>query len=522
MTDDLRIAVVGAGYWGRNLVRVFHELGVLDTVCDQSPEVGAAAVEGRSGVRVEPSFDTVLADPSIDAVAIATPAITHGEMVEAALMAGKDVYVEKPLCLSTRQGESLEALSQSRDRILMVGHLLWYHPVVLKLKSMVDNGELGRIQYIYSNRLNLGKLRREENVLWSFAPHDVSVILGLVGELPASVQAHGGSFLHEQVADTTVSMFTFSSGLRAHIFVSWLHPYKEQKLVVVGDRQMAVFDDTAAWPEKLQIYPHTVEWRGNVPIAQKGEAHRVDVPEDEPLRAECEHFLSCVRSRTTPRTNGKEGVRVLSVLNACQKALQEGSVVELVTPESTESYFAHETAVIDAGASVGKGSKVWHFSHILPGSVVGENCNIGQNVVIGPNVTIDANCKIQNNVSVYEGVSLEADVFCGPSMVFTNVINPRAQVSRKDEYRPTIVRRGATIGANATVVCGSELGSWCFVGAGAVVTRDVPPHALVVGNPARQVGWMGRCGQRLREDLSCPCGQEKYRQTESGVEAVAD
>ena len=489
-------------------------------MCDASGEAVAAALEGRPDVRGESSFETLLADPQIDAVAIATPAATHGDLVRTALEAGKDVYVEKPLCLSTAEGIALDGLARKLERTLMVGHLLWYHPVVLKLKTMVDQGDLGRIQYIYSNRLNLGKLRREENVLWSFAPHDVSVILGLVGELPRSVQAHGGSFLHEQVADTTVSMFTFSSGLRAHIFVSWLHPFKEQKLVVVGDRQMAVFDDTVSWAEKLQIYPHTVQWRGNVPVAQKGEAMQVEVTQAEPLLAECEHFLDCVRTRTAPRTNGQEAIRVLTVLNACQQAIEVGHSVSLSTSDQAEAYFAHETAIIDPGVSIGKGSKVWHFSHVLAGSTLGEGCNLGQNVVIGPNVTIGSGCKIQNNVSVYEGVTLESNVFCGPSMVFTNVINPRANVSRKHEFRSTTVREGATIGANATIVCGIELGRWCFVGAGAVVTRDVPAHALMLGSPARQVGWMGKCGERLKEDLICPCGKEQFRETPGGLEPV--
>ena len=519
--DAPSIAVVGGGYWGKNLVRNFHALGALHTVCDVDRSTLDSLTDKYPGIKISPEIGRVLSDPEIVAVAIATPAATHGVLVRQALEAGKDVYVEKPLCLSTAEGEQLSALADASHRVLMVGHLLWYHPVVMKLKEMVDAGELGRVRYIYSNRLNMGKLRREENVLWSFAPHDASVILGLVGEIPESVQAQGGSFLHEQVADTTVSMLNFSSGLRAHIFVSWLHPFKEQKLVVVGDKKMAVFNDTVAWDDKLHLYPHTVEWRGNAPIAHKGEPERIRVDQEEPLKAECQHFLDCVRQRSTPRTDGAEGLRVLRVLNACQEALENNRPVHLSKKETPATeFFAHDTAVIDADVIIGRNTKIWHFSHALPGTRIGEDCNIGQNVVMGPNVVIGNGCKIQNNVSVYEGVTLEDDVFCGPSMVFTNVINPRSDVARKDEYKPTHVGHGATIGANATIVCGNNLGDWSFVGAGAVVTDDVPAHALMVGNPARQIGWMCRCGKRLNDDLVCGCGNRRYRESDTGLVAL--
>jgi len=177
---------------------------------------------------------------------------------------------------------------------------------------------------------------------------------------------------------------------------------------------------------------------------------------------------------------------------------------------SENEYFAHPTAVVDPGVRIGARSKIWHFSHVLAGSVIGERCVLGQNVVVGPDVRIGNGCKIQNNVSVYKGVTLEDDVFCGPSMVFTNVLNPRAFIERKDEFRPTMIRKGATIGANATIVCGHTVGEYAMVGAGAVVTRDVPAFALVVGAPARFLGWVSRSGERLGPDLVCPRTQEKY------------
>jgi UDP-2-acetamido-3-amino-2,3-dideoxy-glucuronate N-acetyltransferase len=516
--EGIRVAVIGAGYWGKNLVRNFHGLGVLDAICDSSGETLARFEESFPLARKASSVGEVLCDPRLHAVAIATPAATHAALARQALLAGKDVYVEKPLCLSEEEGRELNELAADRDAVLMVGHLLWYHPAVLKLKALVDGGKLGRIQYIYSSRLNLGKLRREENVLWSFAPHDISVILGLLGEMPESVQAQGGRFLHQKIADTTVTLLSFPSGVQAHIFVSWLHPFKEQKLVVVGEQAMAVFDDTAPWTRKLEVYSHSIEWKGNVPTANRAAGVPIELVEEEPLKLECEHFLSCVVERRAPRTDGREGLRVLSVLNACQRAMEEGAATRLEPLE--RRYFAHETAVIDRGAKIGDGSRIWCFSHILSGSEIGAGCVVGQNACIGPEVRIGNGCKIQNNVSIYKGVTLEDRVFCGPSMVFTNVHNPRAAISRMDEVRRTLVREGCTIGANATVLCGHTLGRYSFIGAGAVVTRDVPDHALVFGNPAKVIGWVCACGTRLDDALRCGACGKGYVRRENGVAAV--
>jgi UDP-2-acetamido-3-amino-2,3-dideoxy-glucuronate N-acetyltransferase len=523
MSELMRIAVIGAGYWGKNLVRNFHQLGALAAIVEPDPVAQNALSESYGEVMLSGDLHQVLNDESIGAVAISTPAETHAEIIRACLLANKDVYVEKPLCLQESTGQELIELARARGRTLMVGHLLWYHPVLLKLKAMIAGGELGKIQYLYSNRLNMGKLRREENVLWSFAPHDVSVILGLLDEMPNSVSTQGGNYLQHQVADVTVSLLSFASGVKAHIFVSWLHPFKEQKLVVVGDKAMAVFDDTAPWDGKLTLFSHGIQWRGQAPIAVKADGVAIGVEQEEPLRAECAHFLHCIKTRQTPRTDGVEGLRVLKVLNACQRSLESGAVERLdsimLNPE-VRDYFVHSTSVVEEDAVIGAGTKIWHFSHILGQTRIGANCNIGQNVVIGPKVRIGAGCKIQNNVSIYEGVELEDQVFCGPSMVFTNVHNPRCEVRRMDEIRSTRVQHGASLGANCTIVCGVQIGRYAFVGAGAVVLRDVPDYALVVGNPARQIGWMSRHGGRLDLPLSgngeaeCSATGERYAVSE--------
>ncbi|GJL66032.1 MAG: oxidoreductase [Nitrospirales bacterium] len=519
--NQKNIAVIGAGYWGKNLVRNFHELNRLAVICDSDPERLQALSANYPSIHVETAYPAVLMNPSIAAVAIATPAESHGELVKKALLANKDVLVEKPLCLSEQEGKELVAVAKKQQRILMVGHLLWYHPAVLTLKELVESGELGRIQYIYSNRLNLGQIRREENILWSFAPHDISVILGLINERPESIRAQGGNYLHHQIADVTVSLLSFPSGVKAHIFVSWLHPFKEQKLVVVGDRKMAVFNDLEK-KDKLLLFPHSIDWKGNIPVASKADAQVVEYEHEEPLRAECIHFLDCVQSRNTPRTDGEEGVKVLTVLQRCQEALEKDwSRQEQQAQVIEKNFFAHTSAFVDDGVEIGAGTTIWHSTHILTGTLIGENCKIGQNVVVGPNVTVGKGVKIQNNVSVYEGVTLEDFVFCGPSMVFTNVFNPRSEVPRMTELMPTLVKQGATLGANSTILCGITIGQYAFIGAGAVVLRDVPAFALLVGNPARQIGWMCRCGNKLIHEESnvwkCHVCQDHYFESDLGL-----
>jgi UDP-2-acetamido-3-amino-2,3-dideoxy-glucuronate N-acetyltransferase len=505
-----KIAVIGAGYWGKNLVRNFHQLGALEWVCDEKAAT-LAEVEAKYGVKTTNDLETVLADPAIDAVVIAVPASQHYEVAKRCLLRDKDVYVEKPLALHAKEGEELVKLAAQRNRILMVGHILEYHPAVLELKRLIQAGELGRIQYIYSSRLNLGKLRTEENILWSFAPHDISAILFLLGETPTTVSSHGGSYLNGGIMDTTLTNCEFKSGVKAHIFVSWLHPFKEQKFAIVGDKKMAVFDDMET-ERKLVLYSHRINWVDRVPVAEKATGELVALPKEEPLRRECEHFLECVGTRQAPRTSGERALHVLEVLEACETSARgNGTPVEV---GHTVDYHAHSSAVIDAGCQIGAGTRIWHFSHIMGGSKLGKNCNLGQNVVISPGVSVGNNVKIQNNVSVYTGVELEDDVFCGPSMVFTNVINPRSHVSRKDEYQRTLVKKGASIGANATIVCGTTLGRYSFVAAGAVVTKDVADHALVVGVPAQQVGWMCYCGVRLPDatpEPLCPSCRRQYK-----------
>jgi len=560
------IAIIGAGYWGKNLVRNFHQLGVLKTICDGANNIREDMAKtypayslpldggGQGGGEgmITPNLSDVLEDPAITGVVIAAPAVLHYELAEKALNASKHVFVEKPLSLNQTDGEKLVRLAAQKQKTLFVGHILHYHAAVIRLKEMIKTGKIGRLQYIYSRRLSLGKIRREENILWSFAPHDISIILSLTGEEPSYIDSVGSNFLHARIADVTMTNLKFPSGIGAHIFVSWLNPYKEQKLVIVGSSGMLVFDDTEPIETKLVLYPHTINWQNGLPVPNKAESVAIDLKDiwEEPLKAECKAFLSAIATNTAPLTSGEEGLKVLRVLELSQQSIEQKEQnsfnlehrtlnLEHVSPiepsaspveprtlnieqsppveprtlnvEPRTRFFAHETAIIDEGVEIGPGTKIWHYSHVLSGSKIGENCNIGQNVVIGPDAIVGNKCKIQNNVSVYKGVTLEDGVFCGPSMVFTNIYNPRAEIGKMDQVRATLVRKGATMGANCTIVCGHTIGSYAFIGAGAVVTKDVPDHALIVGNPAKQIGYMCECGEKLDSLLACPICKKQYK-----------
>jgi UDP-2-acetamido-3-amino-2,3-dideoxy-glucuronate N-acetyltransferase len=316
------IALIGAGNWGKNHLRNLREMGALHSVMDTE----SAALEARKkdfpDVKYTTELNDILDNADVKGVVIAASAAMHLELAKKCLLAGKDVLVEKPLALTVEEGEELLAIAAREKRVLMVGHVLQYHSAVIKLKELVDSGTLGKIRYIYSNRLNIGKLRTEENVLWSFAPHDISLILMLMGgEDPVKVHAHGGAYLSPDIYDTTLTSLEFKSGVKSHIFVSWLHPFKEQKLVVVGSEQMAVFDDISK--EKLFLYPHKIKWEmGKIPVAEKADFQVVDVDLKQPLLEELLHFVDCVETRKTPKTDGEEGLKVLRVLEQAEQSLK--------------------------------------------------------------------------------------------------------------------------------------------------------------------------------------------------------
>jgi len=487
--------------------------------CDNEKRVLLEVEKTYPKVKRTSRYSEVLKEKGIQGVVIATPAPEHYRMALEALEAGKDVLVEKPLALRNKEGEALVRLADKRGRILMVGHILLFHPAVERMKKLLDEGKIGRLEYLYSNRLNFGKVRAEESALWSFAPHDLATFLYLLGKLPQEVSCTGGAYLQPRVADVTVTNLNFPEGVRAHVYVSWLHPFKEQRMVLVGDKGMLVFDDLA--PDRLVLFERRLDRIDGGWVAHKPEGRPIPVSSEEPLLRECRHFMDCIARRRKPRSDGESALAVLKILEASQRSLEaRGKPIPLAEVYGEpRGYFVHETARVDEPAEIGEGTKVWHYSHVLAGAKIGRNCILGQNVNVGGKVIIGNEVKIQNNVSVYDGVILEDYVFCGPSMVFTNVINPRSAFPRKNEYQTTRVRTGATLGANATVLCGVTIGKHAFVGAGAVVTRDIPDYALVLGNPAKFHSWMCACGVRLPEGSAprCPSCARKYRLTPKGL-----
>jgi len=329
----IEVAVIGVGGWGKNLARNYFELpeANLRYVCDLDPKKLAVIQRQYSGTRVTSSFDEVLGDDALNAVVIATTGPTHYRLAKQALLANKDVYVEKPFVLEVDQASELIELAEKNDRILMVGHLLEYHPVVTRLKDMIAAGDLGRVYYIYSQRLNLGTVREDENALWNFAPHDISVILYLLGKNPVDVSARGQDYLQRDVEDVVFLTMSFADKTMAHVHVSWLDPHKVRKLTIVGSDKMAVFDDLEA-AEKLKVYDKGAKLSQDYDTFAEyvglrfGDITIPYVKTGEPLKTECLHFIECVEKRTQALSDGYDGLRVIQVLDAAQRSLKNNGI----------------------------------------------------------------------------------------------------------------------------------------------------------------------------------------------------
>lgn len=322
MSSSSSIGVVGGGYWGPNLIRNFNALGALGAICDRSPAVLEKLHAEYPHVKAYADFEEVLKDDSLTGVVIATPAGTHHGLAMNAMRAGKNVFVEKPLALSSAEAEDLAKAADALGRVLMVGHILEYHPAYEALVDLIHRGELGEVKHVRSSRLSLGKLRHEEDVLWSFAPHDVSLILGILEEEPKEVFAFGHAILQAEIADQVHVDMRFASGVTAHIHVSWLEPQKLHQLVVIGSKKMAIFEDSRT-EGKLRLFDRGFDHGDGHWSLRRGDESVVEFPAGEPMKRECQHFLDCIASGARPKSDGWDGVRVLRVLETATKQMKD-------------------------------------------------------------------------------------------------------------------------------------------------------------------------------------------------------
>ena len=322
MNNKKFLGLIGCGYWGKNLLRDFNFFGVLKSVSDVNLKAKNEVSKISKDILYKSNYREILKDNEISSVAIATPAKSHYRLVRECLIAKKNVFVEKPLCLDYSDGKKLVLLAKKNKVKLMVGHLMLYHPAFKKMIESIKKGKIGKIRYIYSNRLALGKLRREEDVLWSFAPHDISMIMELVDEKLINVKAFGAKYLNKKVADTTITLLKFKNKIKAHIFVSWLHPYKDQRLIVVGEKGMLVFADILKKDKKLVFYNHKIGWDKDIPKVHKSEGETIPFDyKSEPLKVECKAFIDWIVQGKKPLSEGEEGLRVLKVLEMAKKDL---------------------------------------------------------------------------------------------------------------------------------------------------------------------------------------------------------
>ena len=551
-----KVCVVGAGRWGKNHIKTLHSLGCLAGIVEANVDVRAEFKEKYPDVMIFANIREAVRE-DFDGFTVATPAETHFEIAEFIINHKKHVLVEKPLTLKAKEARRLKEFAEENGVNLMVGHLLLFHPAIRKIKELIENGKIGKLQYIYSNRLNLGTVRIEENILWSFAPHDISIFQYFIGSLPLEVVSRGGAFLQPHIHDSSMTVLTYPDNIVGHIFVNWLHPFKEHRMVVVGSKGMLSYEDSSD-DKNILFYEKGIDWIQGEPIKRDGPTEIIPYNKTMPLTEELRYFAEHLNSDPVEIANAQNGVEVLEILEKASESLLTGGgrkseirgcekpevrdqrseiggqrsedrgrerqmsdIRRQMSEVRGQGFFVHHSSEIDEGCAIGDGTKIWHFSHILSGSKIGKNCNIGQNVAIGPDVTIGRSCKIQNNVSVYKGVTLEDGIFCGPSMVFTNIYNPRAEIRKMDQVRPTIVKKGATLGANCTIVCGVTIGRYAFIGAGAVVTRNVPDYALVVGNPGKQIGYMCECGEKLNDKLKCTVCGKAYQKNMEGLNSLS-
>lgn len=518
--SGVRIAVVGLGGRGTTVAAALARLGVLGPLCDVVPEVLLEVGAQHPEVRKFADYLEILATPTVTAVALCSPPGTWDGMVEAALRAGKDVYLDGPLVLPLARGKALLELAAEGRRLVMGGPVTRFAPAAETFLGCLRAGGLGTLRYVHGRHFKAERPGPEALPEAGVSPVLAQLLLDVLEAAPVKrLTVRAATWRSATQPDVTEVSFDCHTGTRGLLHTSHVEPRGAFELTAIGTEGAATLrrDET----DRL-VLDLVVPGADTPPPSSAGEAREASLA----------HFLDAVRTRRPPLQGPDALLALWRFLAAAQRSLDEGGAVDPAdTGPVTKSappagVYLHPTVQVDGPCDIGPGTKIWHFSKLLGPLKIGRDCSFGQNVVIERGVAIGDNVKVQNNVSIYAGVILEDDVFCGPSMVFTNIGTPRSHYPRKGQYAVTRVRRGASIGANATVVCGHTLGQYCFVGAGAVVTRDVPDFALVYGNPARVMGFACYCGVRLPfgtakgecQEAACPeCGR---RYTREGHEVV--
>lgn len=480
------LGLIGGGYWGKNLIRVFNNLNILHSICEIDDNLIEKYKTDYPNIIITKSFDDLLQNDEINMICVSLPAQMHYDYGIKVLKAKKHLYMEKPITLNIDEAIILDNIANQNNLILMTGHILHYHQGIKKIKEILFDKQLGDIKYITCNRKSHGIYRTYENVLWSFGVHDISIVLSLCQGTFNNVKnlkCTGKSFITKDVYDI-VNLSMEINDIYVNINVDWNSPYKEQKMSIVCSKGMILFDDVEK-ENKVKIFYNHINDISDHPIANKSHGTVCNLnPYISPLESECIHFIECCNTLQNPITHGKEAIEVLKVLKQCDKILNK----------NMNNYFCHETSIINDGCLIKDDTKIWQWCHITKEAVIGKGCNIGQNCYISG--TLGDGCKVQNNVSVYKGIEAGNNVFFGPSCVLTNDINPRCEYSKNGEYIKTIIEDGVSIGANATIICGNKIGKYSLIGAGAVITKDVEPFSIMVGNPATKIGTINKSGDR--------------------------
>lgn len=500
--QNIRIAVVGCGPMSAKRAESFSRIGCLSALSDIE-DTACKGLAKDLNIPFYP-FPDLLKRDDIDAVVICTPEDTHAHFAQQSLYAGKHVFVERPLAEGPVEAEPLFLLASEYNCLLFISNFSCLEPAFIALKDSVTAPDFGDVRHVtyrhYLNKDDFANRRR----LWGYAQNAFSTLLGMIKDTPTGIRAF---FRHAPDGKDSFALhivMEFSSGMQADIELSSLYQGNLVNMTVASEESAATVTTDSDYISHLSLC------RGE---GQAMKTTRFDNPQSDVFDEEGRTFLQHIDAK---ENNAREidELKTLHLTHYMREAINSGKNVELPRlfshAASLPDTFIHETAQIDPLVKVGEGTKIWHFSHLLAGTTIGKNCVIAQNVMVGSDVTVGNQCKIQNNVSVYKGVTLEDGVFCGPSCVFTNDFNPRAEIDYREGYRETYVEKGSTIGANATIVCGVRLGHHCLIGAGAVITTDVKPFALMYGVPARQHGWVGHAGRKLDDNLYCTFSDRQY------------